>query len=95
MGCVFSGQVQFALTRKIGEGVLSEVDQLSFLFVGLLKDDNADEQGLYLSGFAEDNGKLTTDNQITSKQILSAIKLGSYFFSHEYNLLKSIASLSY
>jgi len=34
---------------------------------------------LYL---AENNGKLTPDKQISSKQILSAIKLGSYFFSH-------------
>ena len=34
---------------------------------------------LYL---AENNGKLNSDEQITSKQILSAIKLGSYFFSH-------------
>lgn len=34
---------------------------------------------LYL---AENNGKLTPDQKITPKQILSAIKLGSYFFSH-------------
>ena len=34
---------------------------------------------LYL---AENNGKLTQEKQISSKQILSAIKLGSYFFSH-------------
>ena len=34
---------------------------------------------LYL---AENNGKLTPDKQISSKQILSAIKLGGYFFSH-------------
>ena len=34
---------------------------------------------LYL---AENNGKLTPDKQISSKQILSAITLGGYFFSH-------------
>ena len=34
---------------------------------------------LYL---AENNGKLTNDKQISTKQILSAIKLGGYFFSH-------------
>lgn len=34
---------------------------------------------LYL---AENNGRLSPGNQISSKQILSAIKLGSYFFSH-------------
>lgn len=34
---------------------------------------------LYL---AENNGKLTPVKQISSKQILSAIKLGGYFFSH-------------
>jgi hypothetical protein len=34
---------------------------------------------LYL---AENNGKLTHEKQISAKQILSAIKLGDYFFSH-------------
>ena len=34
---------------------------------------------LYL---AANSGELTADNQISSKQILSAIKLGNYFFSH-------------
>ncbi|MCC5792827.1 MAG: DUF3987 domain-containing protein [Legionellaceae bacterium] len=34
---------------------------------------------LYL---AENNGKLTFDKQVSTKQILSAIKLGTYFFSH-------------
>ncbi|WP_028389622.1 DUF3987 domain-containing protein [Legionella fairfieldensis] len=37
------------------DGVMLEVDELSSFFVRLSKDDNADERGLYLSGF---NGSL-------------------------------------